>query len=578
MVGARGQDAPSVAAQRAARFKAGLGGEAQGASRRAKRAAHLVTLRKEKMATTLAKRRRQDDEQDAEDDQNKARQGTAAASTTSAPSPVSARLNEHNCVGMANNTSIKGALTESAVKGVLGDDAAQWLMCTRHLRKQLSRRKDPPIDEALAHPGLVQRLTQFLQLLAQPEIQLEAAWALTNLTSGTTEQTRPVLEAGAAPLLVQLVASPSSNAALKEQCAWALGNIAGDSAESRAHLEALHAVQALASQVTSDMSPGLARTLAWALANFCRRRQPLEPSHAALPALHQLLYAADEAVCTDTCWGLNYYTEGSVEACLQLVHNLEIPGVGKGVSTRMLQLLADCEDNNWFKGSMPALRTLGNLAAGENPLYTQDLLEAGALDVFNKILSNPARKGMKKEACWLVSNVAAGEPHQVQALINADVLPTIVWLISTAEFEIRREACWVLTNCTMQATVDQVKYMVKLGCLEPICNLLDSKDTRVVQLALEAIRNILHAGVPEGQERSEHAEAVEELGGLDQIEQLQSHADTLVYEKAVEIIECFYGCDEEDENIVPSVHSTESKYVFTEVAAPPTGYNFMNGN
>lgn len=48
--------------------------------------------------------------------------------------------------------------------------------------------------------------------------------------------------------------------------------------------------------------------------------------------------------------------------------------------------------------------------------------------------------------------------------------------------------------------------------------------------------------------------------------------------QAVEIIECFYGCDEEDENIVPSVHSTESKYVFTEVAAPPTGYNFMNGN
>lgn len=77
---------------------------------------------------------------------------------------------------------------------------------------------------------------------------------------------------------------------------------------------------------------------------------------------------------------------------------------------------------------------------------SQDLLEAGALDVFNKILSNPARKGMKKEACWLVSNVAAGEPHQVQALINADVLPTIVWCCTPLPSQPRKSVAEFGTN------------------------------------------------------------------------------------------------------------------------------------
>jgi importin subunit alpha-1 len=64
-----------------------------------------------------------------------------------------------------------------------------------------------------------------------------------------------------------------------------------------------------------------------------------------------------------------------------------------------------------------------------------------------------------------------------------------------------------------------------------------------------------------------YAEMVEEAGGAEALEELQQHANTDVYEKAVELMETYFEDDDEDENLAPAVNATAKTFTF---GAAPT--------
>ena len=100
----------------------------------------------------------------------------------------------------------------------------------RQIRRRCSTQEGPPIQEVI-ESGVLPRLVSFLGDDNEEALQREASWALTNITSGSSEQTIAVVEAGAIPLLVNLLSSKDLQT--QEQATWALGNIAGDSPRLR---------------------------------------------------------------------------------------------------------------------------------------------------------------------------------------------------------------------------------------------------------------------------------------------------------------------------------------------------------
>ena len=77
-----------------------------------------------------------------------------------------------------------------------------------------------------------------------------------------------------------------------------------------------------------------------------------------------------------------------------------------------------------MKVQTAALRAGGNTVTGANE-QTQVVLNFNVLSHFPNFLSHPKKK-INKEAVWFLSNITAGNQQQVQAVIDAGLIPMII--------------------------------------------------------------------------------------------------------------------------------------------------------
>lgn len=436
------------------------------------------------------------------------------------------------------------ASLETIVEKAQSAEPATQLMAVQAARKLLSSDRNPPID-ALINSGILPVLVNCLGANDNPSLQFEAAWALTNIASGTSQQTQAVVQANAVPLFLQLLTSQHQNVC--EQAVWALGNIVGDGPHLRDYVIGLGVVQPLLSFISPEIPVSFLRNVTWVVVNLCRNKDPPPPVQTIkdiLPALNMLIHHNDINILVDTVWALSYLTDGGNEQ-IQMV-------IDSGVVTKLVPLLSHRE----VKVQTAALRAVGNIVTGTDE-QTQTVLNNDALSHFQALLNHPKEK-INKEAVWFLSNITAGNQQQVQAVIDHGLVPLIIQHLSGGEFQTQKEAAWAISNLTISGSKEQVTYLVQQGVIPPFCGLLSCKDTQVVQVVLDGINNLLKVA---GGDLEAIASMVEECGGLDKIESLQNHENVEIYKLAYEIVEQYFSEEgEEDQNLAPQM--TEGGFAF----------------
>ena len=69
-----------------------------------------------------------------------------------------------------------------------------------------------------------------------------------------------------------------------------------------------------------------------------------------------------------------------------------------------------------------------------------------------------------QESAWTISNITAGNPDQIQTVIDAGCLQPLIDILVKGDFKAQKEAAWAVTNLTSGGSVQQIVHLCGEVC------------------------------------------------------------------------------------------------------------------
>ena len=278
------------------------------------------------------------------------------------------------------------------------------------------------------------------------------------------------------------------------------------------------------------------RSCIWCIGNLCRGR-PCPILSLVMPAFKKtseiLSTQNDERLIIDAAWTLYYLSDGGYRNLLAMKET--------GIIPTLVKFLSNPEE----KIIIPCLRIVGNISLESDDLM-QIAIDLGCMPALKKIIQSSSRV-LRKDCCWVISNIAAGTPVQLKQLILEDIISFIPIILKKDDLSVKREALWIIRNMTKKMEASFIDYIINSGVIQALSGLMPITDVKLLSIVLHIIQNCLKKTKEKYGNCDVTLELIERTGCLNLLEELQFHKNQIIYNLAIKIIKNYVDVEQIDD-------------------------------